>query len=168
MKLIIITGASGAGKTTIAKALLKRHKNIRCFFFDSIGVPPVEQMIAEYGSGEGWQRGKTIEWLAKIKQENLIGPVLFEGQSRISFIQEAIEENNILDVEIILVDCDDAVRDERLRGPRGQPELSNSEMMNWARYLREEALDANLEILDTTERSLDESVEFLATKLGCK
>jgi shikimate kinase len=166
MRLIILTGASGAGKTAITKKLSERHSAVQCFFFDSIGVPPVEQMIAEYGSGEGWQRGKTIEWLAKIKAENLSGPVLFEGQSRISFIQEALKANEIEVAEIVLVDCNDAIRDARLRGPRAQPDLSNPQMMNWARYLREEAQKANLVILDTSNRSIDESVELLARKLG--
>jgi adenylate kinase family enzyme len=85
MKLIILTGASGAGKTTIAKALAKANSQIGSFSFDSIGVQSTEKMIADYRSGEEWQRQKTIEWLARLGQELKSGPVLFEGQARISF-----------------------------------------------------------------------------------
>jgi dephospho-CoA kinase len=60
MPLVILIGASAAGKTTIAKAIEARHGDeADVHYFDRIGVPSVEEMIAEYGSGEAWQRVKT-------------------------------------------------------------------------------------------------------------
>lgn len=70
--------------------------------------------------------------------------VLFEGQMRISFIKKALADSAIRTARIVLVDCNDATRAKRLRVGRGRTELANSEMMNWARYPREESLAADI------------------------
>jgi len=44
---------------------------------------------------------------------------------RIAFIQEALHINRIENAHIVLVDCDDATRTERLRIERSQHELAN-------------------------------------------
>jgi len=58
---------------------------------------------------------------------------------------------------------DDASRESRLRINRRQPELADARMMNWTRFLRNEA-DANSILkLDTTRSSIEECVsEILA------
>jgi uridine kinase len=68
IKLVILTGASASGKTTISKKIAAQAAPIiDCLYFDSIGVPSPEQMIAEFGSGENWQRAKTFEWIKRIQ-----------------------------------------------------------------------------------------------------
>lgn len=53
---IVVTGASGVGKTTLVRAIEERGlEGVRCYYFDSIGVPSSEEMVARFGSGEGWQ-----------------------------------------------------------------------------------------------------------------
>jgi shikimate kinase len=84
---IILIGASGSGKTTIARAIEQRHAHdVEVFYFDRIGVPSAEVRIAEYGSDEGWQRAKTIEWMAKLAPLSRSSgrSLLFEGQTRLS------------------------------------------------------------------------------------
>ena len=161
MTLVVLTGASGSGKTTIARAIeARRGGQIEVRFFDSMGVPPPEQMLAEHGSGEGWQRATTVQWL------HLIAPllqsgrnVLFEGQTRFSFLYEGVAAAKIVDYRLILVDCDDATRTRRLVAERKQPELANPTMLSWARFLRDEAERGGHEILDTSASSLDMCIE---------
>jgi hypothetical protein len=152
--LVILTGASGSGKTTLARAVKQENLlNCEVVFFDSVGVPSDEEMLA-FGDGHqpggAWQRATTISWMERIAVMLRAGAsVLFEGQMRIAFIQEALAITGIEGARIILVDCADATRFARLHGERNQPELANDDMMSWSGYLRDEALNTGCEILDT-------------------
>jgi hypothetical protein len=85
--------------------------------------------------------------------------VLFEGQMRFSFVEEALRFAGIDHARIVLVDCDDRVRSSRLHGERGQPDLANPSMMSRAEYLRLEARAGGYDILDTSALTLDQSVD---------
>jgi adenylate kinase family enzyme len=92
MGLVIMTGASGSGKTTIAKTIEVEHPSITVFRFDTIGVPSAAVM-ATYGTGfqpgGAWQQAATLQWFKRIAPIVAAGQtVLFEGQMRIAFIQE--------------------------------------------------------------------------------
>ena len=167
MPVVILIGASGSGKTTIARAVLAKHpKEIDVLHFDQIGVPSAEQMIAEYGSGEAWQRVKTIEWMAKLAEIGGAGrPLLFEGQTRLSSLVQGATQAGGFAYEAILVDCDDQTRIRRLGVDRAQPELADSNMMNWAAWLRRDALERGSKILDTSALSLDACVAFVIERL---
>ncbi|NRP70844.1 hypothetical protein ILFOPFJJ_01726 [Ensifer psoraleae] len=167
MPLVILIGASGSGKTTIAQAIQDRHaESVDVFYFDRVGVPSLEQMIAEYGSAEGWQRAMTIAWMMKLAQPvKSGGSVLFEGQTRVSFLADGASAAGGFSYLPILVDCDDETRSKRLTVDREQAELATEDMMNWARYLRYEARRSGCEILDTSSLSLDESISYVMTRL---
>jgi hypothetical protein len=168
MPLVILFGASGSGKTTIARAIQDRYSDdIEVFYFDRIGVPPFEQRIAVYGSDEGWQRAKTIEWMSKLAPFAKTGcKLVFEGQTRLSFLADGAAAAGGLEYLPILVDCDDGTRSKRLMIERNQPELANHDMINWARYLRREAKQSGCQILDTSSLSLDESVSYVVAQLS--
>jgi hypothetical protein len=85
--------------------------------------------------------------------------VLFEGQARLSFLEAAAAAAGIVDHRIILLDCDDATRTHRLSVARGQPDLANATMLNWARYLRGEAEYGGYEILNTAASPVESCVE---------
>jgi len=161
MRLIVLTGASGSGKTSIARAVQTRHADrVDAFFFDSIGIPSRQQMVEEFGSAEEWQRVKTSEWMARIAGTTHPRPnVLFEGQTRISFLNEAIAASGLRDCRIVLVDCDDRTRRQRLTHDRVQPDLANPEMMLWAEFLRNEAQRHGCDIIDTSSVPIDACVE---------
>jgi hypothetical protein len=91
---------------------------------------------------------------------------LFEGQTRLSFLADGAAGAGGLNYKPILIDCDDETRSKRLTIDRGQPELANKELMNWARYLRHSAKIEGCEILDTSLISLDESVLYVSARLG--
>ena len=170
MALVILTGASGSGKTAIAKAIEEEHPSITVIRFDTIGVPSAEVM-ATFGSGHqpggAWQRAMTFKWLERIEPMLAEGKtVLFEGQMRIAFIREALTAFKIENAHILCVECDDSARVRRLIHDKLQPELANESMMGWSRYLHQEALEAGYEILDTTNLSLSDSVRYVLSILG--
>ena len=92
--------------------------------------------------------------------------LVFEGQTRLSFLADGAAAAGGLDYLPILVDCDDETRSRRLLVERKQPDLANDDMMNWARYLRCEAKQTGCEILDTSSLSLDESVSYVVARLS--
>ena len=168
MRTVILSGASGSGKTTIAEVIETRLSGLAdVLFFDRIGVPSEEAMRAGWGSGEEWQKAMTREWVARIAAMPDRGvPVLFEGQMRLSFVRDALCSVNLSDAHVVLVDCDDETRGRRLQNDRGQPELATLRMMNWARFLRSEAEAGGYEILDTTNIPLAVCVETVCQRLG--
>jgi len=166
--LLVVTGASGAGKTSTVRLLEQRRPDIIFRFFDSIGIPPSAEMTAEYGSGEEWQRHKTLEWITRIKAGDLgRAPVIFDGQVRQAFVAEACTLAGVHDYRIVLFDCEHALREQRLIA-RGHPELANDQMANWARYLREQALGRRDPIIDTTCLTLEGAANAMETLVHVK
>lgn len=154
-----IIGASGSGKTTAVKMLQEIYpQKFNYFYFDNIGVPAEKEMIRDYGTGENWQKEMIKLWAKRIKESIRFAPTILDGQIRPSFIKEACEEIFIPVFEIILFDCTDGVREQRL-AERGQPELANKKMMNWAKYLRDESLLNGYKIIDNTNYSIQQSLE---------
>jgi type II secretory pathway predicted ATPase ExeA len=62
-RLLVVTGASGVGKTAAVRLLdARRRPGLHCFYFDSIGIPSIEVMEREFGSGAQWQaHGRRVE-----------------------------------------------------------------------------------------------------------
>jgi len=160
MQLVILTGASGSGKTAIAEAIASERLPLaEVLHFDRIGVPPLEERLGLWGPEEAWQRAMTFEWMGRIsRMAELNHPVLFEGQMRLAFVRESLSSVGLTGARIILVDCDDATRAYRLITHRRRPDLANSKMMIWAAYLRKEAKEISCEVLDTSGASLESSV----------
>src|SRR5262249_1430581 len=133
--ILVVTGASGSGKTTTIRALEARAlPGVRCYYFDSIGVPPAD---APGSAPHRWQAVTTKMWLSRLAADPDGAEVyVLDGQTRPSFVRSAVEGTNRALVRILLLDCAPNVRHARLVGPREQPELSNALMDSWAAYLR--------------------------------
>jgi adenylate kinase family enzyme len=169
-KIYFITGASGAGKTTTAKNLENsKLLDASFYYFDrSHKIPTREEMEKEFGSQENWQLKTTSTWVNEIKNEILSEKsAILDRQTRLSYIKKVCEEDKIDNYEIILFDCEDSVREERLI-KRGHPELANSDMRNWAKSLRNEALEYGAKIIDTTNVTPEESMQKLLNILNEK
>lgn len=163
--VIFISGVSGSGKTTLLKKICSQvpAESTACLHFDSIGVPPVEEMISKYGGPSEWQRAMTERWVDKLLNEYKDKKLIFlEGQVNLQFFEESCKKHNFTDYKTILIHCDDAIRHERLRINREQPELINQDMDNWAQFLKRQAIEMNVPILDSGKMTIDEMVNWVA------
>ncbi len=159
--IYFVIGASGSGKTSAVRELERtRRSGLKIFFFDRIGVPSAQDRIEKWGSGEGWQRAMTIEWVKRIRSELANSKALLDGQTRPSFIAEACEVNKVTSYKVILIDCSDEVRTARLLR-RGQPELADEQMMQWARYLLTETTKIGGEIIHNDDLSIADTAAAL-------
>lgn len=161
--IVVVTGASGSGKTAAVTALEARAlPGVRCFYFDSIGVPTLEAMERDHGGPERWQATATNEWLARLAAlEGDVRIAVLDGQTRPSTVFAAAAADRSWDLHVVLFDCSPEVREARLRGPRGQPELATARMDNWAAYLRGQADALGLPIVDTTALTIAEAADQL-------
>lgn len=143
------------------------QENFAFLHFDSIGVPSLEEMIEQYGSGTEWQKQMTHLWVKKILAEYSDKKiVIIEGQTNLSFILSAFEKEQISNYTILLFHCDNTVRHKRLRIDRNQAELVNEEMDNWSRFLKKQAVDLGIPIIDTTMLDYDEITTIFKDKFN--
>ncbi|MBV8801388.1 MAG: GNAT family N-acetyltransferase [Gammaproteobacteria bacterium] len=170
--IIFLTGASGAGKTTLLNALKNdlSSPEIAYFHFDSIGVPTEAEMIKVYGSGSEWQKAMTYHWIKKIITEYKEKEyVILEGQVNLDFITDAFSGFNFHQYKIILLHCNNKTRHQRLQDDRNQPELVNDQMDSWAEFLRKQAINKNVMILDTSLMNTEEMInQFKQWMVGKK
>jgi hypothetical protein len=164
LAILVVTGASGSGKTATVRGLDARQlPGVRCYYFDAVGVPSIEDMRRDYAPGE-WQALTTQRWVDRFAADPDGAEVyVLDGQTRPSFVLSAAERAGITLARVVLLDCASPVRHARLVGPRGQPALSNPEMDCWAAYLRGQADALNLPVIDTTSVGIDAVVDALAT-----
>src|SRR5690349_15096835 len=85
-RIVVVTGASGAGKTAIVTRLAERNlAGVTCAFFDSVGVPAPDKMPPS------WQETTTNEWIQRLARA--AGDVaVLEGQTRPTFALRAFAE----------------------------------------------------------------------------
>jgi shikimate kinase len=81
----------------------------------------------------------------------------------LDFIQDACHKFEITKYQIVLIDCNWKTMQERLVQNRQQPELANQDMQNWANFLRQQAHQKNLPIIDTSHQQLDRVVGSICT-----
>ena len=127
--ILVVTGASGSGKTATVRALEARAlPGVRCYYFDAVGVPSAETMHRGFGGPEQWQAAMTRDWIERLTADPDGADVyVLDGQTRPSFVRSAVMERTRTRttlVRLVLLQCAPAVRHARLAGPRGQPELS--------------------------------------------
>jgi hypothetical protein len=161
--ILAVTGASGAGKTAVVRALEARAlPGVRCYYFDAIGVPSIDDMHRDFGGPERWQAVTTQRWVGHFAANPDAAELcVLDGQTRPSFVRRAVECAGIRLVRVVLLDCAPAVRHARLIGPRDQPALSNPQMDCWAAYLRGQADALDLPVIDTTDIGIEAAADGL-------
>ncbi|MBA3813312.1 MAG: zeta toxin family protein [Alphaproteobacteria bacterium] len=150
---IFITGASGAGKTHLAQTLEQEldPQFVAVKFFDRIGVPPLEEMIKEHGSGEKWQEAMTHQWIQNLTTILDKQVIIFEGQFNPQFAIDACKIFGVHLYAIVLLHADKKTRGHRLIEYRRQPELVNETMDNWAEFLKAKTEEVGGTIINTSD-----------------
>jgi hypothetical protein len=161
--IVVVTGASGSGKTAAVRALDERAlPGVRCYYFDTIGVPSRNEMERDFGGGENWQAVTTQRWLDWLATDpDGVEVYVLDGQTRPSFIRTSAERVGKDLVHTVLLDCAPQIRNARLVELRGQPELANFQMDCWAAYLRGQADALDLPVIDTTSLEIEAVVDAL-------
>jgi hypothetical protein len=154
-RILVVTGASGAGKTTLVTALAARQlAGVTCAYFDSIGVPDVFP--------PDWQETSTHAWIDRLARDAAEIAVL-DGQTRPTFALDAFARARVHGA-IVLVECARLDRDARLVA-RGQPELGGPDMHAWSAYLRGQADALGLPVIDTSVLTLEQATDALADQV---
>ena len=155
LAILILTGASGAGKTTLALKLNELAiPGVKGFNCDRVKIESDET------SDPPDRQAETLRyWISHLSQvETGIELAVLDTQIRPHRALEVLSQAAINCAQIVLVDCDPVKRNERLHMDRGQPELANPRMDCWAAYLRGQADALKLSIIDTSNDSIDESL----------
>ncbi|WP_276371695.1 AAA family ATPase [Chryseolinea sp. H1M3-3] len=165
-----ITGASGVGKTTLVTQLEEKYSNRPWSFlhFDTIGVPSLEEMREKFSSPVRWQEIKTHEWIDRIMHEYTDEKIFLEGQVNLEFIRSGFAKHHFDNYTIILIHCSEDEMRYRLTHGREQPELFNKHMINWLKFLRDQAKDFKAVVIDSSTLSkgevlqkFEEALDFL-------
>ncbi|HBD7427657.1 TPA: AAA family ATPase [Legionella pneumophila] len=172
--IILITGASGVGKTTLLKEIEQQYPqgSISSHFFDSIGVPTFDDMIKEYGSTEKWQEITTRRWIERLTLIHDKKLIFLEGQFNPEFALAPLKEQGIENYLLICLHTEQATREHRLSVLRNQPELANIHMNNWALFLKKKTSEMGGIILDSSKGSINalamKLIELIRKKLQPK
>lgn len=156
--ILILTGASGAGKTALTLRLSEQEiAGVECINCDRVKIDD-----SKTKDPSDYQASILTYWLSHQRNlERRIDLALLDTQIRPHRAREVLRETGILHSEIVLIDCDPEKRNARLHRERGQPELANPQMDCWATYLRGQADASNLPIIDTSDDSINKSLESL-------
>lgn len=168
--ILFMSGASGAGKTTLAKQIYEHclQAGLAWLHPDGFGVPSVAMMIQAAGSLERYQERSTARWI----EHSLIhypdkSVVIIDAQSNLQFVRDALKHHQVKRSKVVLIHCHQEQREQRLAHERQQPELATREMQNWSDFLYQQALRLGIPILNTSTTSLQESIAYVEAEISC-
>jgi thymidylate kinase len=147
--LLAVTGASGAGKTSVIQRLrtLIDPRLLPTLAFDSLGVPPESEMSVGWDDRRAWQKAMTWHWVYTARHVYRTRPlVILEGSFDPQYAISACHANRV-PLRVVVLDIAPSTCRDRL-ARRGQPELATDDMARWAGYLRETAQQLGGQVVD--------------------
>ncbi|WP_203581434.1 AAA family ATPase [Microbacterium hibisci] len=133
--LLLVTGASGAGKSTVLAKLttVDWRQPVVCAEFDAIGVPE--------GADTAWRHASVEEWVSHAADLQAQGVhLLLFGQVALGELLAAPSTERIDGVAVCLLHCSPDVRSARLR-ERGEPEETLVHHARFGEWLLEHTRD---------------------------
>src|SRR5688572_26835380 len=156
--ILVLTGASGAGKTT----LILKLNELAIPGVEGINCDRVKIDRSKTADPSDRQAGVLNHWISQLgRSKPELKLAVLDTQIRPHRALEVLDQAGVEHSQIVLVDCEPMKRNERLREERGQPELANAQMDCWAAYLRGQADALGLSILDTSDNSINTSLKTL-------
>ncbi len=153
--ILVLTGASGAGKTTLIEKLNERAipgvVGINCDRVKSAlpeGVSDGQPEVLRY-------------WITKLAEDPNVELAVLDTQIRPHAARETLDKIGVKHSQVVLVNCDHPIRHHRLINERSQPELANPQMDCWAAYMRGQADALGLAIIHTDDVSPEKSFDEL-------
>jgi dephospho-CoA kinase len=157
--ILVLTGASGAGKTTLIKGLESRRlAGVACFNCDVI-YNSLPDTVREDGTMA--QDAILSHWVTHVLGKDGIKVAVLDTQIRPHRALALLSRLGVTTCQIVLVECEQEERNERLRGPRAQTELASAQMDSWAAYLRGQADALGLESINTSGAAAGDFVDRL-------
>jgi energy-coupling factor transporter ATP-binding protein EcfA2 len=157
--ILVLTGASGSGKTTLLQALdTMEISGVACFQCDAIYGDLSEGVRS---NRETAQDAILEYWVKRALGDPAVGLAVLDTQIRPHKALALLRRLGIGVHQVVLVECEQAVREARLRGSRNQPELANPQMENWAVYMRGQADALGLDSINTSDALVSTSLARL-------
>lgn len=130
--LLVVTGASGSGKTVVMPGLKKKFSEFSVHDFD-------ERMAPAIGDNRGRQE-QTEYWINRaIENQHLGQDTIICGGAVYGEILACPSIHQIDHLAVCLLDCTDIVRIDRMRRHgRQEPDMA---LLGWAAWLRVHAVD---------------------------
>lgn len=133
--LLSLTGASGAGKSTVLEALRRTRwpKPLALAEFDSVGVPP--------GADTAWRHSTVERWIRRALELQERGRhLLLCGQVPLGELLAAPSAERLDRIAVCVLDCSADVRRTRLRS-RGEPEEALRHHLAFGEWIRSHSVD---------------------------
>lgn len=148
--VIVLTGASGAGKSAMLAELERREiPGVRCIYAHewrmpdgpavpgAVGRPSDEQIAAHYGDEAAYWPTHARRWIDHwVSNPDAAEVIVIETQMTPAHAREEFARRGVLRGAVVLVNCDTEKRRARLVHDRGQPELASNRMDMWRRISR--------------------------------
>jgi hypothetical protein len=137
--LFVLSGSSGAGKTTLAQAIYRRVARLRVHELSEIAEEPWSGNIFD----RWWRRNLTERWLQRAMELDGTGVDLLLTEGVLGEVLAAPSATEVAGIAACLLDCDDEERLRRLeaRGRWAPDEVQLQHLLNWSNWLRGHAAD---------------------------
>jgi len=159
LPLFVITGASGAGKSSACLALAAKTKDFVVMDSDILWHTELNQPDTDY-------RNYRETWLRVCKNISQAGkPVVLCGASLPEQFEHCIERRYFSEIDYLALVCSDEALESRLRSRPAWRNSSDEEYIKthvaFNRWLKEHASSTQppMSLLDTSQITVDESVE---------